>query len=174
MWCSLKEFQRTNRWAQENTLRNLQRLIAQGRLPFESRCNVSAKNKKRYEIYITEPSEIALLLKIRKNKMPSEIPETTREAPKDTSKKAPRKRVRVILPEELASLAKTPGYHLVILEQLTEYVRREKQETSYKNVRVDISDDTFQLIRSFAQSNRLTVTNATQIIFDKAFAEIQN
>jgi hypothetical protein len=149
-------------------------------LPFQSRSNVSVRNTRRYEVYITDPSEIALLLGIRNNKIPTGTPETTRETSEDaptenTSHKAPRKRVRVTLPKRLALLANTPGYHLVIIERLSEHIHRTEQThaASYQRVQMDISDDTFQSIRAFAKRSRLTVTNATQIIFDEALAEIQ-
>jgi hypothetical protein len=175
MWCSLKEFQRINPWAQENPLRSLRRFISQGTLPFKSRCNVSTRNTKRYEIYITDPSEIARLLKIRENKMFLVIPETTSEAPKDVSKKVFPKRVRVTLPKRLASLVNTPGYHLLLLDQLSTYIRHIEQTHAefYQRVQINIPDNTFQLLQTFAERNRLPIANATQIILSEVLTGTQ-
>ncbi|MBW6486026.1 MAG: hypothetical protein K0B01_07775 [Syntrophobacterales bacterium] len=175
MWCTLKEFLRINSWAQGYTPRYLRKLIAQERLPFQSRSNISPKNTRRYEVFVKKPSEIALLLHLRKKEHHA-IQDTKKEAPESISQNEPRNRVFVTLPKEMASLIRIPGYHAVIAEKIREYIHCEnqKQETSYQNIRLDMSAHTFQLIRKFAKSNGLPVAKAAQIIFDNVLTNGQN
>jgi hypothetical protein len=158
MWCTLKELRRINRWAQENTLRTLQRLAAQDVIPFQLRCNVSEKNHKQYEVYITEPMEIILLLKLRTRTM--------------ILKQSSMKQMNIVLPEKLAA----PIYHPFLLKSVEEILTQEnnRPDESYKKVQMKIPDTAIQHIHAFATKNRLTVVQATQIIFDEACARLEN